>query len=136
MEILKLPLSKHYVLVTQHGFSTFMICDPHNFLMQDIPLQHCLHVLQNDQTDRATINATNAFLDRFKFNAMKFFGSPILHSFTFKEAVKRYEKPLAQMMALHNDLNKKEILEALRKLDPRFSDQEMEIRQQPLSWLQ
>jgi hypothetical protein len=136
MEILQLPLTKHYSLITSHGFSTFMICDPHNFLIQDIPLAHVLHILTNDQTDRATIDATNSFLDRFKFNAIKFFGTPLLHSFTFNEALKQYEKPLARMIALHNETNKKEILEALRKLDPRFADQEINIRKASLAWLQ
>lgn len=136
MEILKLPLSKHFVLITAHGFSSFMICDPHTFLMQDIPLRHVLNTLQADQTDRKTIDATNSFLNRFKFNAMKFFGSPLLHKVSFNEALAKYEMPLARMLQLHNELNRKEILESLRKLDPIFSEKEMQIRKTPLAWLQ
>ena len=132
MEILKLPLEKHFVLITDHGFSTFMVQDPHNFVVQDLPLRFVINLLTSDPTDKQLIADYNNFFNIFKYNAMKFFGSPILADITLKEVLKNFEIPLAIHLDKHAPERKEKLIDQIRAQDPIFAGKEITIQQSPL----
>lgn len=135
MEVVELPLKKHYVIFTHKGFSTFFFNESNekSFSVQDIPIRFCFNLMKADLSDIKMIDAENAFYQRFKFFAIKYFGMPILADMRLKDVINQYEKPLEELLLMHaQQKTGAEIIEAITAIDSSNKNKELEVHSSPL----
>lgn len=135
MDLIELPLAKHYIIFTHKGFSTFMFngSNEDSFNVQDIPLRFCFNAMKSDPSNIAMIQAEKDLYERFKFFAIKYFGMPILADMRLKDVIAEYEKPLGSLLLMHaEEHNAAAILEKIAAIDPKNTNKELQITDSPL----
>jgi len=130
IEILELPLEKHYCIFTFKGFATIFYSNNEDLLeINDLPLRFCINTMVSDPSNTYMIQAEKHFHERFKFYAIKYFGMPILADMRFKDVLNMYEKPLEDLLEMHNFAESIEIEKALlKKIDPTITGMKKNIR--------
>ena len=133
MDLLPLPLNRHFALFTHKGFATFSVINEndYSFTVQDLPMRFVINVLSSDLSNIIRINERDRLKNQLKFYCLKYFGAAAIKDKTLKEVLTENEKPLAQLLDSFPIRNQKEIEGAITKAHC-GSDKALLIQEAPL----